>query len=86
MGKGGVKVHQAILASKRSVNINNLIQIKAKAMNSHDKKLQKNLRLTVTNYWSIKNKDTNLLDHLVDNRTDICIATETWLMMMTRHG
>ena len=29
--KGGVKVHRAILASKRSVNINNLIQIKAKA-------------------------------------------------------
>ena len=77
--KGGVKVHQAILASKRSVNINNLIQFEAKAMNNNDKKLWKNLRLTVTNLQSIKNKDTNLLDHLVDNRTDICIAMETWL-------
>ena len=77
--KGGVKVHQAILAIKRSVNINNLIQIEAKAMNSHDEELWKNLRLTVTNLQSIKNKDTNLLDHLVDNRTDICIAMDTWL-------
>ena len=39
----------------------------------------KNLRLTVTNLKSIKNKDTHHLDHLKDNRTDICIATETWL-------
>ena len=77
--KGGVKVHQAILASKRAVNINNLIQIKAKAMNNQGKELWENLRLTVTNLQSIKNKDTNLLDHLVDNRTDICIGTETWL-------
>ena len=59
--------------------INNLIQIEAKATNNHDKELWKNLRLTVTNLWSIKNKDTNLLAHLVDNRTDICIATEAWL-------
>ena len=77
--KGGVKVHQATLASKRSVNIYNIIQIKAKVMNNHDKELWKNLRLTVTNLQSIKNKDTNLLDHLVENRTDICIAMETWL-------
>ena len=72
-------MHQAILASKGSVNINNIVQIKAKAMNNHEKELWKNLRLTVTNLQSIKNKDTNLLDHLVENRTVICIATEMWL-------
>ena len=48
-------------------------------MSNHDKELWINLRLTVINLWSIKNKDTNLLDHLVDNRTDICIAMEMWL-------
>ena len=63
--KAGVKGHQAILASKRSVNINNLIKIEAKATNNHYKELWKNLRITVTNLQSIKNKDTNLLDHLV---------------------
>ena len=36
-------------------------------------------RLTVTNLQSIKNKYTDLLGHLVDNRTDTCIAMETWL-------
>ena len=48
-------------------------------MNNHDNELLKNLRLTVTNLQSIKNKDTNLLDHLVDNRTDICIDMDNWL-------
>ena len=38
----------------------------------------KNLGLTVINIRSIKNKDINL-DHLVENKTDICIVTETWL-------
>ena len=37
--RGGVKVHQAILASKRSVNISNIIQFKAKGKNNCDKEL-----------------------------------------------
>ena len=77
--RGGVEVHQVILASKRSLNINDIIQFKAKVMINYDKELWKNLRLTVINIWSIKNKDINLLDHLVENKTDICIVTETWL-------
>ena len=44
-----------------------------------DNELRKNLGLTVINIWLIKNKDTNLLDHLVENKTDTCIVTETWL-------
>ena len=31
------------------------------------------------NIWSIKNKHTNLLDHLMENKTEICIVPETWL-------
>ena len=41
--------------------------------------LRKNLGLTVINIWSIKNKDIHLLDQLVENKTDICIVTGTWL-------
>ena len=77
--RGGVKVHQANLARKRSVNVNNIIQCKPKCLISCDKELRKNLGLTVINIQSIKNKDTNLLDHLVENKTDICIVTESWL-------
>ena len=77
--RGGAKVHQAILARKRSVNINNIIQCKAKGLINCEKELRKNLGLTIINIQSIKNKDTNLLDHLVENKTDICIVTETWL-------
>ena len=80
MGKrGGVKLHQAILTRKRSVNINNTIQCKVEGLINCDKELRKNLGLTVINIQSIKSKDTNLLDHLVENKTDICIVTETWL-------
>ena len=28
---------------------------------------------------SLKNKDTILLDHLIEKKTDICIVTDTWL-------
>ena len=77
--RGGVKEHWAIIVSKRSPNIDNIVQFKGKGMITYDKDLWKNLRLTVINIWSIKNKDTNLLDHLVENKTDICIVTETWL-------
>ena len=48
-------------------------------MINYDKELWKKFRLTVINIWPIKNKDTNLLDHLVEKKIDICIVTETWL-------
>ena len=76
--RSGVEVHHAIISRKRSVNINNIIQCKPKCVINCDKELRKNLGLTVINIWSIKNKDTNLLDHLVENKTDICTVTETW--------
>ena len=39
----------------------------------------KHLTLVVCNTQSIKNKDTLLLDHLVDVKSDLCLITETWL-------
>ena len=48
-------------------------------MTSWDKELRKNLGLSVINIQLIKNKHTNLLDNLVENKTDMCIVTETWL-------
>ena len=48
-------------------------------MTSCDKELRKNLGLSLINIQSIKNKHTKLLDNLVENKTDICIVTETWL-------
>ena len=77
--RGGLKRHNTILARKRSVNINNISQCKPNNLTNCDKELKKNLGLTVINIWSIKNKHTDLLDHLVENKTDICIVTETWL-------
>ena len=77
--RGGLKMHYPILAKKRSININNIIQCIPKCLTSCDMELRKNLGLTVINIPSIKNKHTNLMDHLVENKTDICIVTETWL-------
>ena len=39
----------------------------------------KNVSLVVSNIQSLHNKDTLLLDHLLDVKADLCLATETWL-------
>ena len=39
----------------------------------------KHLTLVVCNTQSIKNKDTLLLDHLVNVKLDLCLITDTWL-------
>ena len=77
--RGGTKRHYSIPAKKRSININNIIQCKPTGATSCDRELRKNLGLSLINIRSIKNKHTNLLDNLVENKTDICIVTETWL-------
>ena len=38
-----------------------------------------NIKGTLANMQSIKNKDLILYDYLQSNDTDICILTETWL-------
>ena len=77
--RGGSKRHYPIPAEKRSIDFNNIIECKPKGATSCDRELRKNLGLSLINIWSIKNKHTNLLDNLVENKTDICIVTETWL-------
>ena len=77
--RGGLKTHYPIPAKKRSININNIIQCIPKSVTGCDKELRNNLGLSLINILSIKNKHTNLLDNLVENKTDICIVTETWL-------
>ena len=58
------------------VNLNNLVQMPTKNV-SIDR--SKHLTLVVCNTQSIKNKDTLLLDHLVNVKSDLCLITETWL-------
>ena len=77
--RGGTKRHYPILTEKRSININNIIQCKPIGATSCDRELRKKLGLSLVNIQSIKNKHTNLLDNLVENKIDICIVTETWL-------
>ena len=38
-----------------------------------------NFALTLVTKQALKNKDTILLHHLIEMKTDICIVTETWL-------
>ena len=38
-----------------------------------------NMKVTLANIQSIKNKDLILYDYLQSNDSDICILTETWL-------
>ena len=62
----------------RTVNLSNLwnlrhIEVLTRIDQSH------NFALTLVNIQSLKNKDTVLLDHLIEMKTGICIVTETWL-------
>ena len=79
-------MHYSIPVKKRSININNIIQCIPKCLTSCAMELRKNLGLTVINTRSIKNKHTYLLDHLVENKTDLCIVTETWLTEDDKYG
>ena len=46
-----------------------------------DAKFNRNkyISLVLSNIQSLHNKDTLLLDHLVEEKADLCIVTETWL-------
>ena len=62
----------------RTVNLSNLwnlrhIEVLTRTDPSH------NFTLTLVNIQSLKNKDTVLLNHLIEMKTDICIVMETWL-------
>ena len=39
----------------------------------------KYVSLVVSNIQSLHNKDSLLLDHLLDVKADLCLITETWL-------
>ena len=58
------------------MNLNNLVQMPTKNV-LIDR--SKHLTLVVCNTQSMKNKDTLLLDHLVNVKLDLCLITETWL-------
>ena len=38
-----------------------------------------NIKVTLANIQSVKNKDLILFNYLKSNDTDVCILTETWL-------
>ena len=62
----------------RNVNLNNLQNLRhIDALTRTDPSC--NFALTLVNTQSPKNKDTILLDHLIEMKTDIWIVTETWL-------
>ena len=59
----------------RTVNINNLWHLKHTEMLTQTDP-SCNFALTLVNMQSLKNKDTVLLDHLIEKKTDICIVTD----------
>ena len=44
------------------------------------------VRLTTINIQSLKSKELTPIEHLGSNDADMCVVTETWLMMMTKFG
>ena len=73
--RGGQRKHKQVKVELRSlitININDdTTQVE---MNNSS-----NIKLTLANMQSIRNKDLLLYDYLQSNNSDICILTETWL-------
>ena len=62
----------------RSVNLSNLIKIDINNL-PHNQADQKTIKLSTINVQSVKNKDLILHQDICENKTDLCILTETWL-------
>ena len=62
-------------------NPSSLIYIKPtnKYSNLTEHNLDQSIKITLTNIQSVKSKGVLLHDHILHNKTDICIMTETWL-------
>ena len=58
-----------------------MVQVYIKPMVDHDKEGNgiKQVQLLLSNIQSIKNKELQLLEHLINNRIDIAVVIETWL-------
>ena len=59
-------------------NLCNLITIPSKTTPSN-RNLEKQCKLMTLNAQSVKNKDTLIMDNIIENKVDTCVVTETWL-------
>ena len=62
----------------RSINISNLIYPKTNVAVTQDYD-HSQWSLSVLNVQCIKNKEILIMDHIIENRIEACIVTETWL-------
>ena len=56
-----------------------LFQLKLIVQSSKKSTLPTKLKLSTVNIQSIKSKDDDLLEYLLETKTDLCIVTKTWL-------
>ena len=63
---------------RRTANLSNLITIPLKITPSN-RNLEKQCKLMTLNAQSVKNKDTLIMDNIIENKVDACVVTETWL-------
>ena len=73
--RGGQKRH-----NQDKVDLDSLITVNIIEDRTHlQANSSSNIKVTLVNIQSIRNKDLILYDYLQWNDTDICILTETWL-------
>ena len=71
---------------KGSTNHDNLISIEINSAIKQKIDIANKLKLSTINIQSIKLKDDDVLQYLLETRTDLCIVTETWLSGAKKKG
>ena len=64
---------------KSRPNYENLISIATRRVTEQKIDIANKLKLSTVNIQSIKSKDDDLFEYLVESKMDLCVVTETWL-------
>ena len=64
---------------KGRLNHDNLIPIVTRRVIEQKIDIANKLKLSTVNIQSIKSKDDDLFEYLLESKTDLCVVTETWL-------
>ena len=60
-------------------NLDNLIPIVTRRVTEQKIDIANKLKLSTVNIQSIKSKDDDLFEYLLESKTDLCVVIETWL-------
>ena len=71
--------HPQMLCSLSVWTSSDAMQAKGLKTTPSNRNLEKQCKLMTLTAQSVKNKDTLIMDNIIENKVDACVVTETWL-------